>query len=175
MKVLLLALLVLPIRAELKVFRSNKHDLASYRTFYWEGPPRAMNEQGEHPDSELIPLVREEVNRQLTARGYRQVPSGGDLHVVAGVVAARSNQWQGYLVTWGFDAYWGGWFGMPYPVNVMNREGVLFVGLVDAKAKEGVWAAYDSEAVDRVPDADTAKKKLSKASEKLFKKLPERK
>lgn len=171
----MLALAVLPVAAEMKVFKSNKHDLKSYQTYYWEGPPRAMNEQGEHPDSELIPLVKQEVNRQLEAKGYREVPGGGDLHVVAGVVAARSNQWQGYLVTWGFDAYWGSWFGMPYPVNVMNREGVLFVGLVDAKAKEGVWAAYDSEAVDRVPDIDTAKKKLSKASEKLFKKLPERK
>lgn len=175
MRLFLLALLVLPVWAELKVFRSSKHNLNSYQTFYWDGPPRAMNEQGEHPDSELIPLVRQEVNRHLTAKGYREVPSGGDLHVVAGVVAARSNQWQGYLVTWGFDAYWGSWFGMPYPVNVMNREGVLFVGLVDAKAKEGVWAGYDSEAVDRVPDVETAKKKLGKAAEKLFKKLPERK
>lgn len=175
MRILVLALLTLPVFAEMKVFRSNKHDLASYQTFYWEGPPRAMNEQGEHPDSELIPLVRDEVTRHLIARGYREVPSGGDLHVVAGVVAARSNQLVGYLVTFGFDAYWGAWFGMPYPVNVMNREGLLFVGLVDAQAKEGVWAGYDSEAVDRVPDIETAKTKLSKASEKLFKKLPAKK
>jgi hypothetical protein len=174
MRLFLLALTLLPLAAETKVFRSNKHDLKTYQTFYWEGPPRAMNEQGEHPDSELIPLVRRQVNAQLVAKGYREVPSGGDLHVVAGVVAGRSNQWQGYLVTWGFDAYWGSWFGMPYPVNVMNREGVLFVGLVDAKAKEGVWAGYDSEAVDRVPDIDTAKKKLDKAAEKLFRKLPAR-
>jgi hypothetical protein len=175
MRLLLLAVIALPLLAETKVFRSNKHDVASYQTFYWEGPPRAMNEQGEHADSELIPLVRDEVTRQLIARGYREVPSGGDLHVVAGVVAARSNQLLGYLVTFGFDAYWGAWFGMPYPVNVMNREGLLFVGLVDAKEKEGVWAGYDSEAIDRVPDPDTAKKKLTKASGKLLKKLPARK
>lgn len=175
MRLFLLALTLLPLAAETKVFRSNKHDLKTYQTFCWEGPPRAMNEQGEHPDSELIPLVRQQVNEHLTAKGYREVPSGGDLHVVAGVVAGRSNQLQGYLVTSGFDAYWGAWFGMPYPVNVMNREGALFVGLVDAKAKEGVWAGYDSEAVDRVPDIDTAKRKLDKATEKLFRKLPARK
>lgn len=175
MRLAVIIFLAASLSAETKVFPSHKHDVRQYRTFSWDGPPRAMNEQGEHPKSELIPLIHDEVTSHLVAKGYREVPSGGDLLVVAGAVAARSNQWQGYLVTFGFDAYWGAWFGMPYPVNVINREGVLFVGLVDAKVKEGVWAGYDSEAVDRVPDLGTAKKKLAKASEKLFKKLPEHK
>lgn len=167
-------LLAVALRAEMKVFPSNKHDVKSYSTYSWGGPPRVMNEQGEHPESELVTLIREEVDRQLAAKGYKAVPSGGDLLVVAGGVAARSNQLTGYLVTFGYDAYWGTWFGMPYPMNRMNREGLLFIGLVDAKVKEGVWAGYATEAIDRVPDADTARKKMGKASEKLFKKLPKK-
>ena len=163
--------------AEVKVFPSNKHDLKSYQTYQWKNPPRIISSQtGDAKDSPYESIIRDVINRHLTAKGYQEVSSGGDLQVISGAVAAKANQLEGYLVTLGFDAYWGYWFGMPYPVNSINRVGVLFLGLVDSKSNEGVWAGFDSEGIDRVAmDVDAGKGKIEKAAAKLFKKLPPRK
>lgn len=164
--------------AETKVFPSTKHDVKTYQTYEWKNPPRIINAYGaDEQDSAFAPIIREAVNRELAAKGYREVPSGGELQIFSGAVAAKANQLEGYLVSFGFDAYWGYWFGMPYPVNSVNRVGVLFVGLVDPKLKEGIWAGYDTEGINRsgAVDPKDAKSKIDKAASKLFKKLPARK
>lgn len=177
MGTLLLAVL-LPYTAfsETKIFPSNKHDLKSYQTYQWKNPPRVISGQsGDEKGSPYEGIIRDAVNKQLAAKGYKEVASGGDLQIVSGAVAAKANQLEGYLVTMGFDAYWGYWFGMPYPVNSVNRVGVLFVGFVDAKSNEGVWAGFDSEGIDRAAmDVQAGKAKIEKAASKLFKKFPSR-
>jgi len=177
MRILVVGLLGIAACAETKVFPSNKHDVKTYGTYEWKNPPRIINAQGgDEKDSPFAELVRDSVNRQLAAKGYREAPNGADLQIISGAVAAKANQLEGFLVTLGFDAYWGYWFGMPYPVNSINRMGVLFVGMVDKTANEGVWAGYDTEALDRVGsmNVDAAKGKIDKAASKLFKKLPAR-
>ena len=177
MRILLVGLLAVVVAsAETKVFPSTKHDVKAYGTYEWKNPPRIINAQGgDEKDSPFGQLVRDAVNRQLAAKGYREAPNG-DLQVISGAVAAKANQLEGFLVTLGFDAYWGYWFGMPYPVNSINRMGVLFVGMVDKAKNEGVWAGYDTEALDRAGSmsTDAAKGKIDKAASKLFKKLPAR-
>ena len=178
MRILVVGLLAaVAANAETKAFPSTKHDVKTYGTYEWKNPPRIINAQGgDEKDSPFVQLVRDAVNRQLAAKGYREAPNGGDLQIISGAVAAKANQLEGFLVTLGFDAYWGYWFGMPYPVNSINRMGVLFVGMVDKTANEGVWAGYDTEALDRVGsmNVDAAKGKIDKAASKLFKKLPAR-
>jgi hypothetical protein len=174
---LLAVVLVTSAVAEVKVYPSNKHDVRTYATYSWQQPPRLATERGvEDNNKDFIPIMKEVVNRFLTQKGYQEVPQGGDMHIVSGAIAAKQNQLEGYLVTIGFDAYWGSWFGMEYPVNTMNRVGVLFIALVDSKTKEGVWAGTSTEALDRqAMENDKAAQKIEKAASRLFKKLPARK
>jgi hypothetical protein len=163
--------------AEVKVFPSNKHDVRKFSTYQWQRPPRLITEMGQDDTTTpLVDTIKSAIDRRLSEKGYREVREGGDMQVVAGAVAGKQSQLEGYLVTFGFDAYWGYWFGMPYPVQRMNRIGLLFVGLVEAQSNEGIWAGYATEALDRKPGnlAGTSAK-AERATRKLFRKLPGRK
>jgi len=162
-----------PALAEVKAFPSNKHDVTKFRTYQWKEPPRLIQQGQDNTTSPLIEAIKGIVDKRLAERGYREVAEGGDMQVVVGAVAAKASQIEGYLVTFGFDAYWGFWFGMPYPVQTMNRIGLLFVGLIETASKEGVWAGYATEAIDRQGvDVARTTAKADKAARKLFRKLP---
>ena len=168
---MLLALLAGPALAgDVKAYTpKEKVDYQRYRTYQWNSVRLATKAGIVEEDAVVAPLIRAAVNKQLAAKGMTLVESGGDLVINAAGVATGMYQVEGWMVTFGFDAYW--WYGFPMvaEVNRYNKEGTLVVVLVDASTKKGVWAGFATEAVGKesmVPGA------VEKAAQRLFKKFP---
>ena len=159
--------------AEVKVFPSKTLSPVSYSTYHWL-PPRTITAAGmTEDDPESGPLIRAAVNRELAKKGYREVPSGGEMQVTCAVVASKTSQLEGYIVMLGFDEFWGySYAATVTPVSRINREGAMLFALVDPKTKASVWSGYIVEALGK-PGSGAGQ--LDKAATKLLKKLPERK
>jgi hypothetical protein len=142
-------------------------DMSVYKTYQWL-PPRILDKVGVvENDPVIAPLIKEAVNRQLTQRGLREVPEGGDLQVSAGVLQDYIPQVEAVV--------FGGPTHMMYetPIATMgryNREGTLIVNLIDTKTKKSAWIGLVTESLDRTPGS--GQKKIGPAAEKLFKKFP---
>ena len=57
----------------------------------------------------VAPLIRKSVNRQLARKGYAEVAEGGEMLVLSAGMEVTSSQLEGFLLSWGFDIYWGLW------------------------------------------------------------------
>ncbi|MGD0326302.1 MAG: DUF4136 domain-containing protein [Terriglobia bacterium] len=118
--------------------------------------------------------VTNAVDGQLSAKGWRKVPSGGDAAVSA--VGATHNQQT--LETWyggGFGGGWyhRGWWGGPGNVEteVENTPvGTLHIDIFDTQTKKVIWHASVSDTLSPKPDKN--EKKMEKTVEEVFKKFP---
>ena len=77
---------------ETKIFASKTDDVSRRSTYSWL-PPRLFTKEGvKENDPEFSPIIREAVNRELAKKGYREVPTGGDLQVMSAGVGVASSQ-----------------------------------------------------------------------------------
>ena len=149
-----------------------KVDYQRYKTYQWNSVRLATKSGIVEDDDVVAPLIRAAVNKQLSAKGMTMVESGGDLIINSAGVASGMYQVEGWLVSFGFDAYWGYGSPMLAEVNRYNKEGTLVVVLVDPSTKKGVWAGFATEALGKesmIPGA------VEKAAQRLFKKFPRKK
>lgn len=158
--------------ADVKVFPAKGRDLTQYATYQWRAT-RVLTSQGfVEDDPEIAPLIRQSVSSELARRGYTAVSEGGELLLVSVALGSASNQLEGFLVSWGFDYYWGYGVNTVSPVSRVNKEGTLFVCLLDAETNESIWSGYVTEALGRPA---TLSKTIDKAASRLIKKIPKRK
>jgi Domain of unknown function (DUF4136) len=156
--------------SKVKIFPSTKYDIATYETYQWL-PPRVMTRQGlQEDDPILTPIIKQVVNKHLSAKGYREVAEGGELNLLTGGFSETNSQLEGFLVTYGFDYYYGWFPTTAAPVTRVNREGTFLVGLIDAKTNEGVWLGLSTALIGGQKDID---KTINKAASNLLKKLPQ--
>jgi len=170
---LLLSAATLFTSGELKVFPTPNVDFSQYKTFTIS-PPRVATRQGIiENDDVVIPAIRAAVSRELTAKGFKEVPSGGDMMVQCGGLSGGTVTIDALMMTWGVDFYYGVGYETFTPIQRYNKEGTLVVGLVDAKTKKGLWVAFDTEGIGgrgRSPE-----QVVDKAAEKIFKKFSPKK
>ncbi len=162
---------VLP--AKVKVFQKDKKALARCKTYQWE-PVRLVTKKGiVDDDPEFTPVLKQAINRQMAAKGYTEVAKDGEMRLLAAGLRVTSSQLEGFLVSWGFDFYWG-YYGVNTvsPVSRINHEGTLVVGLLDAETKQILWNGYATEALG---GPGSVKETIEKIVSRLFKKLPKRK
>lgn len=154
---------------DVKSFFAKNVDMKPYKSYSWLPPRLATNQGVQDGDPVIAPLVKAAVNKQLIAKGLTEVPENGDLTIVSMAMQSGMYQFEGFLVMYGFDAYWGVPYGMVSPVQRYNKEGTLAVALVDSKTKKGMWVGIATEALGKqsmVPGA------LEKAATRMFKKYP---
>jgi hypothetical protein len=158
---------------DMKIYPTPNVDYSNYKTFT-VSPPRVATRQGIiENDDVVIPAIRASVVRELTAKGFKEVPSGGDMIVQSGGLSGGTVSIDALMMTWGVDFYYGVGYQSFTPIQRYNKEGTLVVGLVDAKTKKGLWVAFDTEGIGghgRSPEQVVAK-----AAEKMFKKFPPKK
>ena len=121
-------------------------------------------------DDKVSPLIRTHVTEWLNKKGYQEVFDGAELLVTTGALSESSTMLEGFLLGFGFDYFWGPYVSTASPVQRVNREGTLVVGLLDAKTNEGIWVGFATEAVGA-----RINKTVEKAAKKLLKKLPKSK
>ncbi len=160
------------VAAKAKVFPAKGVKLSDYKTYHWE-PIRVVTRQGVlEDDPEFAPMIKEAIRKQLAKKGYREVPSNGELKLLAAGLAEASSQLEGFLLRWGYDVYWGYGVAVATPVTRVNKAGTIVVNFVDAESGDGVWFGYATQAL---VTGGNVKRTIEKAVGKLFKKVPRRK
>jgi hypothetical protein len=141
-------------------------NFANYHTYSWI----AVNVQ----EPLWQDRVRKAVDDQLTAKGWRNVPSGGD----ASVSAVGSTQTEQTLETWYGGGFGGGWYhrgwwvggGPEFAAVERTPVGTLHIDIFDSRSKKLIWHGVCSDTLTSKPDKN--EKKLEKDVADVFKKFP---
>jgi hypothetical protein len=144
----------------------DKHvSFAQYKTYSWK------KVQVSNPLWES--RIKDAVDSQLSAKGWKQVDDDGDVVIVA----IGTTNIQRSLDTFynGFGG--GGWrwrgfggYGMSTTTERDYKEGTLVVDMFDAESRQLVWRGNAEDMLSGNPDKN--EKKLDKAVAKMFKKFP---
>lgn len=123
---------------------------ANYKTYSWATST---------PQTGMNPInwerLKSDFDRAFTARGYRLVPSGGDM-IIGFTVGARDRV---ETTNWGpVGPYYPGWgrgysYGWAYPYNDIDvrtvTKGSLALDVFDGKTDRPVWHGIATKDIDR--------------------------
>lgn len=112
--------------------------------------------------------VKNAIDKELAAKGWTQVPSGGDVALVAIEKTSVHQQYDTFYN--GFGGWrWGGMGDATTTVD-NYKVGTLVVSMFDANSKKLVWRGIVSSDLSGNPEKNT--KNLDKDVDKMFKKFP---
>jgi hypothetical protein len=158
--VIALTMAVSALAADIRTDYDHHADFTKYKTYSWA--------KVDTPDPLWNDRVKEAVDRALTAKGWSQVPSGGDVSLVA----AGTTREKPTLKTFydGFDGWlWGGFADATTYVEDYT-VGTLVVDMFDTNSKRLLWRGSASDVLSGKPEKD--EKKLEKAVSKMFEHFP---
>ena len=119
--------------------------------------------------------VKDAIDQQLKAKGWVEVPSGGDVALAAVEKVSVHQQYD--TVYDGFGGFGGrrfGGFGGGMGDSTMSvdnyKVGTLLVSIFDAQSKQLIWKGTSESDLTGNPEKTT--KKLDSDIQKMFKKLP---
>lgn len=141
-------------------------NFAQYKTYTWE--------HVKTKDPLDADRIKSAVNAALSAKGWTQVESGGDVSIVA--MEITSNQqtlntfYDGLGGGWGWRRFGGGGFGEATTTTETYKVGTVVVDLFDAKSKQLIWRGNSSDTLSNNSDKNI--KNLDKGVNKMFKNFP---
>lgn len=166
----LVAAIVLLIGASATVITDydRRANFSGYKTYSW-GRVQTANSMWDQ-------RVKDAIDSQLTAKGWKQVESGGDL-VVDAIGIARLDQ-DVHVSGSGWGGGWGPWgglgggtaFGNATATKETYAVGTLIVQIFDASSKKMVWWSLSDKTLPT--KSEKALKNLDKDVEKMFKRFP---
>ena len=141
-------------------------NFAQYKTYSWE--------QVKTKDPLDVDRIKSAVNAALTAKGWTQVDSGGDVSIVA-MEITRNQQtlntfYDGFGGGWGWRRFGGGGYGEATTTTETYKVGTVVVDLFDAKTKQLIWRGSESDTLSNNSEKNI--KNLDKGVDKMFKKFP---
>jgi len=114
--------------------------------------------------------VKDAIDKQLAAKGWTQVPSGGDVALMAVEKTSIHQQYDTF-----YDGF-GGWrrAGMGESTTTVDnyKVGTLIVTMFEVNSKQLIWRGTSSSDLSGNPEKNT--KKLDKDVQQMFKKFPPR-
>jgi hypothetical protein len=141
-------------------------NFAQYKTFSWE--------QVKTKDPLDVDRIKSAVNGALTAKGWTQVDSGGDVSIVAMEITREGQTlntfYDGFGGGWGWRRFGGGGLGEATTTTDTYKIGTLVVDLFDTKTKQLLWRGSSSDTLSNNSEKNI--KNLDKGVEKLFKNFP---
>jgi hypothetical protein len=115
--------------------------------------------------------VKDAIDKELTAKGWTQVPSGGDVALMAVEKTSVHQQYDTFYD--GFGGWrWGGGIGESTTSVDNYKVGTLIVSMFDGSSKQLIWRGTSSSNLSGNPDKNT--KKLDKDVQQMFKHFPPR-
>ena len=146
--------------ADIRTDYDHHADFTKYKTYSWAKVDTA--------DPLWNDRVKEAVDRALTAKGWSQVPSGGDVSLVAVGTTREKPTLRTFYD--GFDGWlWGGFADATTYVEDYT-VGTLVVDMFDTNSKNLLWRGSASDVLSGKPDKD--EKKLEKAVSRMFEHFP---
>jgi hypothetical protein len=117
--------------------------------------------------------IREAVDRDLQAKGWQQVPTGGDVTLTAVAIKRNQAEYNTFYSGLGPGWRWRGWGGGMATTTVENIPvGTLVVDIYDSNSQHLLWRGLAHDQLSDKPDKNT--QKLQKAVDKMFDKFPPR-
>jgi hypothetical protein len=147
---------------QVKTDYDHKADFSQYRTFSFEKVQTA--------DPLLVDRIKSAITTTLMAKGWMQVPSGGNVAIVAMDINKEHQTLNTYYDGFGGGWRWGGGFGDETTTVDHYEVGTLVVDLFDAKSKQLLWRGSTSETLSSKPENNT--KNLDKGVQKMFDHFP---
>jgi len=152
---------VVSVAQQVKTDYDRNANFTQYKTYSWSSVKTK--------DPLLVDRIKSAVNSTLTARGFTQVDSGGDLSITA-MEITRNHQTLNTFYGGGFGGWrWGG-FGDATTTTDTYKVGTLVVDLFDTQSRELVWRGSSSDTVSNKSDKNI--KNLNNGVEKMFKHFP---
>jgi hypothetical protein len=146
-------------------------DFSRYRTYSWREKPSGGTAMA-------MQRIVAGIDAQLAARGWRQVPEGGDVALAAHVATHQEhrldNFYDGPMWTgWGWYGPWS-WWG-PSVAYQRTRVtsftvGTLIVDMFDTRTRRAVWSAMAESTVPDKPEQVNLK--IDQAIAKMFAGFP---
>jgi hypothetical protein len=170
-KTYFLSLFGLLLCTSLRIFAANistdydhSANFSVYKTYSWV--------KVQAGDSLWEERIKQDVDAQLAAKGWTEVPSNGS----ASITAFRSTHEQPTLQTF-YDGFGGGWrwrggggMGMATTTTEDIKVGTLVVDIFTSQTKQLLWRGTDSADLSGNPDKNA--KNLAKDVQNMFKHFP---
>lgn len=137
-------------------------DFSQYKTYSWE--------KVQTQDPLLVDRIKEAVNGALAAKGWTQVPSGGNVAIVAIEMTKNQQTLNTFYNGFGGGWRWGGGFGNATTTVDNYKVGTLVVDLFDASTKKIIWRGSSSDTLSNKSDKNI--KELDKGVQKMFAHFP---
>jgi hypothetical protein len=151
---------------QVKTDFDHQANFSQYKTYSWQ--------EIKPTNSLWNARIKSAVDAQLTAKGWNQVDTGGDVAIVAIATSHTERTLQtfydGMGGGWGWRRFGGGGFGESTTTEQDYKEGTLVVDVYDAKTKQLIWRGSAEDMVSNKPE--TNEKNLNKGVAKMFKKFP---
>jgi hypothetical protein len=132
-----------------------------YKTYSW-GKVQTQ-------DALLVDRIKSAVDAALTAKGWTQVASGGDVPLMATEITQNQQILNTYYDSFGRGRRLGG-FGNATTTTENYQVGSLVVDMFDAQTKKLIWRGSSSDTLSSKADKNI--KNLDKGVEKMFKHFP---
>jgi|SRR6267142_1928861 len=165
MGIMLLVAAKLPAQ-QVKTDYDRNANFTQYKTYSWE--------QVKTKDPLDVDRIKSAVNSALSAKGWTQVDSGGDVSIVAMEITQTQQTlntfYNGFGGGWGWRRFGGGGFGEATTTTDTYKVGTVVVDLFDTKSKQLIWRGSSSDTLSNNSDKNI--KNLDKGVEKMFQHFP---
>jgi len=161
---LTLALAAVSFAQHVKSDYDHSANFGQYKTYSWE--------KVQTKDPLLVDRIKNAVNSALAARGWTEVPTGGDVEVFAIETTQNQQTLDTFYNGFGGGRRWGGFGGFGDATTTVEtyKVGTLVIDLFDAKTEKLIWRSSSSDTLSDNPDKNT--KNLDKGVNKMFQHFP---
>ena len=161
---LTLVLAVISFAQQVKSDYDHNVNFGQYKTYSWE--------KIQTQDPLVVDRIKAAVNSTLAAKGWTEVPSGGDVEVFAVETTRNQQTLDTFYNGFGGGRRWGfgGGFGNATTTVETYKVGTLVIDLFDAKTEKLIWRSSSSDTLSNNADKNT--KNLDKGVNKMFKHFP---
>jgi hypothetical protein len=159
---LLLTLSVTAVAQDVHTDYDKHADFSQFHTYYW------AKVKTENPLWQA--RIKDAVDKQLQAKGWQRVDSGGDVALTAVGAAKNQQEYQTFYDGFGPGWRWGG-FGDEATTTVQNyRVGTLVLDMYNAQNKNLIWRGTSDDTLSENPQKN--EQKLDKAVSKMLDHFP---
>lgn len=114
--------------------------------------------------------IKDAVNKELQAKGWREVPSGGEVELTAVGAVRNQREYQAFYNGMPGGWWWGGFGDMATTTVTNNPVGTLVLDMYDPGTKHLIWRGISSNTLSNKTEKN--EHKLDDSVKKMFNNFP---
>ena|SRR5579863_892097 len=148
--------------ADVKTDYSHSVDFGNYHTYSWL--------KVDAGNSLWVDRIKRDIGGELMAKGWMEVPSGGDAAVSAFGATHEQQSLETFYNGFGGGWRWGGFGDVATTTTVNTPVGTLVVDIFDGHSKQLIWRGTSEKTLADKPEKN--EKKLEDQVKDMFKHFP---